>query len=105
MEEPSGTGSRGSSRACTSAGAAVEIDRRRQPHLTNHTDAANRAHLDARSMARRASRSPEWVELRPDRDDRSRGHLLERYERWSALRSSMGGGVTGSDSFGLLVDG
>jgi hypothetical protein len=55
--------------------------------------------------ARRADRSPERAEFRPDRYDRSRGHLLERSERWSALRSWMGGGVTGSDSFGLLIDG
>ena len=88
MEEPSGTGSRGSSRDPTSAGAEVAFDRRRQPHLTNHIDAAISRFLDARSMARRASRSPEWVELRPGRDDRSRGHLLERSERRLALRSS-----------------
>jgi len=38
--------------------------------------------------ARRADRSSERAEFRPDRDDRSRGHFLERSERWSALRSS-----------------
>jgi hypothetical protein len=40
----------------TSAGDAVAFDRRRQPHLTNHIDAAISRFLDARSMARRAIR-------------------------------------------------
>jgi hypothetical protein len=88
MEEPSGTGSRGKIRDPTSAGAGTQRDPRRQPHLTNHIDAAISRFLDARSMARRADRSPDWVELRPGRDDRFRGHLLERSERRSALRSS-----------------
>jgi len=56
MEEPPGTGSRGIGRDQVSAGAAVAFDRRRQPHLTNHIDAAISRFLDARSMARRASR-------------------------------------------------
>jgi hypothetical protein len=88
VEEPSGTGFRGSSRDSTSAGAAVAFDRRREPHLTNHIDAAISRFLDARFDGEARQSLTEWVELRPSRDDRSRGHLLERSERLSALRLS-----------------
>jgi hypothetical protein len=37
VEEPTGTGSRGASRDHTSAGVGVDVDLRRQPHLSNHT--------------------------------------------------------------------
>ncbi len=80
-------------------------DRWRQPHLSNHIDAANRASLDARSMARRADRSFVRTELRPD----LRRPLPRTPPR--TIRPPVGapplvgGGVTGSDSFGLLVDG
>jgi len=105
MEEPSGTGSSGSSRDPPSAGAGIPSGPRRQPHLTNHIDAAISRSLDARSMARRASRSSERVELRPDPRDRSRGHLLERSDHRLALRSSWAVAWPARDSFGLLVDG
>ena len=104
MEEPSGTGSRGTSRDPTSAGAGTHSDPRRQPHLTNHIDAAISRFLDARSMARRADRSPERAKLRPGRDDRPRGHLLERSDRRLALRSSWAV-ARPARIFGLLVDG
>src|SRR5579859_7735165 len=80
MAEPPGAGSRDQLIATPpSPGAAVAFDRRRPPHLTNPTDAANRAHQSMRDRpARRASRSLRAGGALVVRDDRPRGHLLER---------------------------
>jgi hypothetical protein len=67
MEESPGTDSRGASRELTSAGAGVDVDPRRQPHLSNPTQTLHIALLSMRDRRRGApNRSLERAELRPD---------------------------------------
>jgi hypothetical protein len=96
MEEPSGTGSRGSSRDWTSAGAAVFRPAATAAPYQPHRRCISRF-LDARSMARRASRSPEWVELRPGRDDRFPRTPPRTIRTPVGAPLLVGGGVTGSN--------
>lgn len=70
-----------------------------QPHRRCHI-ALSRCAIDGEAR----QSPPDWVELRPGRDDRSRGHLLERSERRLALRSSWAV-ARPARIFGLLVDG
>ena len=97
MEEPSGTGSRGKSRDQVSAGAAVAFDRRRQPHLTNHIDAAisrfQRCAIDGEAR----QSPPDWVELRPGRDDRTPRTSPRTIRTPVGAPLLVGGGVTGSN--------
>jgi hypothetical protein len=112
---PSLTLSMGSSPARTPVGFCPRLDQRRRrgrnrPAATAapfqpHTDAANRALSMRDSVARRAKSLTRWVELRPSEDDRPRGHLLERSECRSVLRSSWAVARSARDLFGSLVDG
>ena len=103
MEEPSGTGSRGVSRDPTSAGAAVLATAATAAPYQPHRRCQSRF-LDARSMARRASRHPNgWSSGRAETtvpedtssNDPNAGRRSAPRGRW---RDRLG-------FFGLLVDG
>lgn len=98
LAESTGAGSRGGSRVPAAPASRSHFDRGDR-HLNNHTDAANRAHLDARSPSE-ARRPPlERAELGPVEPAVARTSP-RRSDHRSALRSSEGGGVTGSDCSG-----
>ena len=109
---PTGAGSRGIRRVPLSSGVAVAHDRGDR-HLNNHTDAANRAHFDARST-REARRHPlsgrsSGRAIRPSRGHSSTVQFAGRRSvprgRWRDRLGPSGSSLTasGSSRFGASL--